>query len=84
MLTKDGLLIISSPYTWSDQHTDPSQFLGGFMEDGEEVSTVRGLQKLLEPELCLLKEVKVPFVIPDADGTFQYTYSNCTIFSTPR
>ena len=23
---------------------------------------------------------QVPFVIPDADGTFQYTLSNCTVF----
>ena len=27
---------------------------------------------------------QVPFVIPDADGTFQYTYSNCTVFGAPR
>ena len=27
---------------------------------------------------------QVPFIIPDADGTFQYTYSNCTVFGAPR
>ena len=28
--------------------------------------------------------LQIPFVIPDADGTFQYTYSNCTVFGAPR
>ena len=43
-----------------------------------------GLREVLMPELELLQELKVPFVIPDADGTFQYTYSNVTIFGQPR
>ena len=47
---------------------------------GEQVTTRRGLQDLLEPQLELLETVRVPFVIPDSDGTFQYTYSNATIF----
>ena len=84
MLTETGILIISSPYTWKVEHTDTSMFLGGFMKDGENFSTLDGLRELLQPELCLLEEVKVPFVIPDEDGTYQYTYSNCTVFGQPR
>lgn len=80
MLTKDGLLIISSPYTWKPEHTSPDKWIGGFKRDGEDVYTVDGLRAALAPDLILLEEVKVPFVIPDADGTFQYTYSNCTVF----
>ena len=33
--------------------------------------------------LCGAQESRVPFVIPDPDGTFQYTYSNCTVFGQP-
>ena len=84
MLTETGILIISSPYTWKPEHTDPSKYLGGFMKDGENFSTLDGLSHLLQPELQLLEEVKVPFVIPDEDGTYQYTYSNCTVFGKPR
>ena len=47
---------------------------------GEQVTTRQGLQDLLGPQLELLETVRVPFVIPDSDGTFQYTYSNATIF----
>ena len=47
---------------------------------GEQVTTRQGLQDILGPQLELLETVRVPFVIPDSDGTFQYTYSNATIF----
>jgi hypothetical protein len=65
------------------------QWIGGLKRDGENYCTRDGLQDLLCPDgkdasdgapLVLLEEKKVPFVIPDADGTFQYTYSNVTIF----
>lgn len=84
MLTETGLLIISSPYTWKPEHTDPAKYIGGFMKDGEDYYTVDGLSKMLGPELHLLEELKVPFVIPDVDGTYQYTYSNCTVFGAEQ
>ena len=80
MLSENGLLIVSSPYTWKPEHTDIEKWIGGFSKDGEQKFTEDGLQGLLGPELKLLEVTKVPFVIPDSDGTFQYTYSNCTIF----
>jgi len=84
MLSKNGLLIIASPYTWKPEHTHPKKWIGGFKKDAEDHYTVNGLSELLTPDLVLLQEMKVPFVIPDADGTYQYTYSNCTVFGTTR
>ena len=43
-----------------------------------------GLEQVLGPELVLLETQKVPFVIPDSDGTFQYTHSNCTVFGRKK
>jgi len=80
MLREGGLLIIASPYTWKPEHTSIENWLGGYLKDAENHFTVDGLKEALMPTLVLLEEKKVPFVIPDADGTFQYTYSNCTIF----
>jgi len=80
MLRDGGLLIIASPYTWKPEHTPVENWLGGYLKDAESHFTVDGLKEALLPNLVLLEEKKIPFVIPDADGTFQYTYSNCTIF----
>ena len=80
MLNHGGLLVISSPYTWMSEHTPVEKWIGGVEKNGKQFFTVDGLQELLKPELHLLEVHRIPFVIPDADGTFQYTYSNCTIF----
>ena len=80
MLTETGILIISSPYTWKPEHTVVENWIGGYLKDAENHFTVDGLKEALLPDFVLLEEKKVPFVIPDADGTYQYTYSNCTIF----
>ena len=74
MLNRGGLLIISSPYTWKPEHTEPSKWLGGYQADGENKFTVDGLRAHLAPELVLLEELKVPFVIPDAD---------CLLYTSP-
>jgi len=83
MLREGGLLIIASPYTWKPEHTAVENWLGGYHKNAENYFTVDGLKEALMPNLVLLEEKKIPFVIPDADGTFQYTYSNCTIFGDP-
>jgi len=83
MLREGGLLIIASPYTWKPEHTAVENWLGGYHKNAENYFTVDGLKEALMPNLVLLEERKIPFVIPDADGTFQYTYSNCTIFGDP-
>ena len=80
MLADNGLLIIASPYTWKAEHTRIGSWIGGVVKEGKPVFTVDGLANLLGPDLVLLEEQRVPFVIPDPDGTFQYTYSNCTVF----
>jgi hypothetical protein len=84
MLNEGGILVISSPYTWMGEHTPEQKWIGGFQKNGENFSTVDGLKDLLQPELELLDVQRIPFVIPDADGTYQYTYSNCTIFGSKK
>jgi len=84
MLADTGLLIISSPYTWKPEHTKVENWIGGVEKEGKQVFTVDGLVNQLGPDLVLLEEQRVPFVIPDPDGTFQYTYSNCTVFGKAR
>ena len=84
MLSDSGLLVISSPYTWKPEHTDPDLWLGGRVREDKPLFTQDGLETLLGPDLVLLETQKVPFVIPDSDGTFQYTYSNCTIFGRSK
>ena len=75
-----GLVIICSPYTWKDIHTPKEKWIGGKYVNGEKCSTMDGLKDLMQPEFSLVHHQKIVFSIPDSDGTFQYTASNCTVF----
>lgn len=76
-----GLLMIASPYTWMEQHTPKSAWIGGYKKDGESVTTLDGLKKHLEPNFRLLDSPKqVPFVIRETSHKFQHSLSNVTVW----
>ncbi len=55
MLKQGGLLIISSPYTWMEEHTPVEKWIGGFKKNGENFFTVDGLQELLQPGVYVIR-----------------------------
>lgn len=80
-LTPGGLLLIASPYTWLAEHTRREHWLGGFKKDGENFTTLDGLQALLEPHFELLGQPQdVPFVIRETKRKFQHTLSEVTLW----
>lgn len=80
-LLAGGLLLIASPYTWMEEHTPRSAWLGGFKKDGESFTTLDGLKAHLSAHFRLLAEpVQVPFVIRETSHKFQHTLSEVTIW----
>ena len=80
-LNKDGILLLASPYTWLEQHTDKEEWLGGFKKDGESFTTLDGLKQLLEPHFDLIRGPEsVPFVIRETSRKFQHTLSEVTVW----
>ena len=58
MLTDTGLLVISSPYTWKPEHTEPDNWIGGLEREGRELTTKEGLCQILGPDLELLDSLR--------------------------
>ncbi len=80
-LNHGGLLMITSPYTWLEEHTPKEEWLGGFKRDGENVTTLDGLKEVLGAHFRLVGEpVKVPFVIRETQHKFQHTLSEVTVW----
>lgn len=76
-----GVLMITSPYTWLEEHTDKEHWVGGRKVDGENVSTLDGLKALLEPHFDLIEGPQaVPFVIRETSRKFQHTLSEVTVW----
>lgn len=76
-----GLLVLASPYTWLEEHTEKTKWLGGFKKDGESFTTLDGLHALLDEHFTLQGEPQsVPFVIRETRRKFQHTLSEVTIW----
>ncbi len=80
-LNQGGLLLIASPYTWLEEHTKRSAWIGGFKRDGESFSTLDGLKAMLGQHFRLIQGPEaVPFVIRETSRKFQHTLSEVTIW----
>jgi 5-histidylcysteine sulfoxide synthase/putative 4-mercaptohistidine N1-methyltranferase len=76
-----GILMITSPYTWLEEHTPREEWIGGFKRDGENVTTLDGLKELLGKHFELVKApIKVQFVIRETQHKFQHTLSEVTFW----
>ncbi len=84
-LNLGGILMITSPYTWLEEHTPREEWLGGFKKDGENVTTLDGLKAVLSAHFDLVKApMKVPFVIRETQHKFQHTLSEVTFWKRVR
>lgn len=80
-INKGGFLILTSPYTWLEEYTQKEFWIGGFQdEDGNEVSTIEGLKKILEGHFELIATEDVPFVIRETPRKFQHTLSQMSVW----
>jgi hypothetical protein len=80
-----GLLVITSPYTWLEEYTKKEEWLGGYKESGENVTTLDGLTASLAPRFRMLGEPReVPFVIRETRRKFQHTLAEMTVWELKR
>ena len=76
-----GILMITSPYTWLEEHTDKENWVGGRKVDGENVTTLDGLKAMLAPHFDLEQgPIAVPFVIRETSRKFQHTLSEASLW----
>jgi 5-histidylcysteine sulfoxide synthase len=84
LLRPGGVLAVLSPFTWLEKFVPQDNWLGGYRARSEVVWTLHGIMNACAPlELCTAP-AHVPFVIPDVDGSYQYTYSQLLVFTAPR
>jgi len=76
-----GLLVIASPYTWLEAYTQKEQWLGGFKQNGENLTTYDGLERLLSAHFEAVSEPQdVPFVIRETARKFQHTVAQLSVW----
>lgn len=80
-LNKNGILILTSPYTWQESSTKKEFWLGGFKDEkGVEHYTLDGLKSLLSAHFKLVDTQDIPFVIRETARKFQHTVSQMSVW----
>ena len=75
-----GLLVITSPYTWLEEYTPKSKWLGGRREHGEALTTFAGIAQALDGGFDLVHRTDVPFVIRETARKHQHTIADLTVW----
>ncbi len=80
-LNKDGILIIASPFTWSEEYVAKKDWLGGKLENNTPIYSQDVLNKiLLENFIMIEKPFEVEFVIQEHCRKYQHTFSLCSVW----
>ncbi len=75
-----GILAITSPYTWLEEYTPKSKWLGGFEKNGKPVRTADQLHEILAPQFEPLESQNMPFLIREHDRKNQYSIAHATLW----
>jgi len=78
-INDNGLLVLLSPYTWLEEYTPKENWLGGYIKDNKEVSTLATLKAELK-DFELQETIDVPFVIKETNRKYQHTISQMSIW----
>ena len=77
----NGLLVLTSPYTWLEEFTKKSKWVGGIRKDGEPYTTLDGLQDHLGTHFRMIDEPRdIEFVIRETRRKFQHTVAQMTVW----
>lgn len=79
-LNTNGLLAITSPYTWLAEYTPRENWLGGYVEDGKPVRASDRLGELLSPRFRFAGERNLPFLIREHERKNQYSIAHATLW----
>ncbi len=77
---KGGLFILTSPYTWQEESTPKEKWIGGYKRDGENMTTLQGLEEILGANFRLLDTRDVPFVIQETARKHQHTVAQMSVW----
>ncbi len=79
-LNSGGFLVLTSPYTWLEEYTEKTKWLGGIKVNGENFTTLDGLKKALNDRFDLIGVQDIPFVLQETQRKFQHTIAQMTVW----
>lgn len=80
LVRRGGVVMFASPFSWSEEYTNKSAWLGGRQNDGGEVWSAQGLTAALGDEFELVHREDMPFMICEHRCKCEYVGSDVTVW----
>lgn len=80
LVKSGGVAVITSPYTWMEQYTPSTHWLGGYHYNGKDVRTFDWLQEFLSPHFELVEQKDMPLLIREHVRKFQLCVAHASIW----
>lgn len=75
-----GHLILTSPYTWLEEFTPQSEWIGGKRMGEKSLSTLDALKDLMGDAFDLICKIDLPFVLREHSRKFQWSIAEGTLW----
>jgi putative 4-mercaptohistidine N1-methyltranferase len=75
-----GVLVLTSPYTWTEHDTPKDAWLGGFVRDGTEIASLDGVRASLGPEFEMVCEREMPLAIREHRRKYDFMVAHATVW----
>lgn len=75
-----GQLVLTSPYTWMEEYTPKSKWLGGYERGGEAIRSLDTLKASLSSEFDCLEVCDMPFLIREHSRKFQWCVAQASVW----
>jgi 5-histidylcysteine sulfoxide synthase/putative 4-mercaptohistidine N1-methyltranferase len=80
-LNHEGVLILTSPYTWQESSTKKEFWLGGYKDEScKEIKTLDTLKEILSDEFELIHLQDLEFVIKESTRKFQHSIAEVSVW----
>ena len=73
-----GQMVICSPFTWWDAFTERNERLGGYVQNGKEITSLDSLKQALETEFELIEVQEQPFLIREHERKYHFSVAETT------
>jgi putative 4-mercaptohistidine N1-methyltranferase len=81
LISTGGFLILASPYTWLDEFTPKSEWIGGkYSADGAPQEIGKELEKALGPNFVSKEKKDLPFLIREHARKYQWSVAQATLW----
>lgn len=80
LLNPRGQMVITSPYSWSEDFTPREKWLGGFQRETKKISTFEALREILNKDFELVGTRDLPFLLREHKRRYQLGIPEASIW----